>query len=78
MAKEEKRARLRYEKDTDTFYIEIWDDEYNEWGLDMSQKCQKGVYQKKEDEPELLHFSMLKEMVKLAELGYDIHLARTN
>ena len=76
MAKQKPKGRLRYDKETDTFLIEIWNEEYQEWGLCRSQRCQKGVNQAEDEEPALLHYTMLKELAQMAEWGYDIHIAR--
>lgn len=71
--KAERLARLRYSEATDTFYIEIWSEEYQEWSLDMSQKCLRAEGAPPDEEPALVHFSMLKELANLAERGWKIH-----
>lgn len=62
----EKIARLKYYEKEDEFRIEIWDEQYQEWCIDFGCKCQG----------DLIHFSMLKELVRLFELGYEIHQAK--
>ena len=80
MSKKPKKpmGRLRYEKETDTFYIEMWcdDEDFTGWSLVRSQKCQKALCQEEDEEPAFLHFTMLKELAQMAELGYDIHIYR--
>ena len=73
MSKETERlARLRYSQATDTFYIEVWDEKYG-WSPDMSQKCLRAEGAPEDEEPALVHFSMLKELANLAERGWKIH-----
>ena len=79
MAKKQKpQGRLRYEKETDRFFIEIWcdDEDYTGWSLVRSQKCMRYEGQPEDEDAEMVHFTMLKELAQMAEWGYDIHIAR--
>ena len=72
--KTEKLARVRYDQKEDSFVLEVWQSDCNEWGFDCSVRC---VQSKNGGEgPDFIHFSFLKSVIRLAELGYSIHFAK--
>lgn len=78
----EKYARVRYleknkEPGKEGFAIELRTEDEDEWGLDMFCPCVRREGADTNEEADFIHFSALKELVKLAEYGYIIHLGRS-
>lgn len=74
--KNERIARLRYYKGDDTYAIEIYYPEDNDWGLVRSCKCRKYL-DFPDEEAAGVNYTMLTELVKMCEMGYRIHMSST-
>lgn len=69
--KKENYARVRYEKDTDSFVLELFDHETEEYEFSVSARCFKAEHGG--ENADYIHFSFMKEIVKCCELGYQVH-----
>lgn len=69
MAKHKNMAKVHYNPEEDSFelYLKNYDDE--EWGFSCSSKCRtvEGF-----DEPNFIHYTFLKEVLKCLKLGYEV------
>ena len=72
MAKEVE-GRLRYDTATDSFVYEILSD--GEWGMCMEAKCYRREGAEDWEDTDFVHYSILKQMARDAQLGVRIHLA---
>lgn len=75
-------ARVRYcennkEPGKEGFAIELRTEDEDDWGLNLFCPCVRREGAGKDEEANFIHFSALKELVKLAEYGYIIHLGRS-
>ena len=77
MAKSNKMARVRYddgkESGTEQYIIEIWDKDTGSWGFDRASRF---VADAKHPEAgaDFVHYSLITELVKLANLGYSLEV----
>lgn len=69
--KTEKLARVRYDAKEDEFVLEIWDNEFQSWGLCRAARCVDAT--NAPGVTDFIHFSFMKEVVRCAELGYSVH-----
>lgn len=67
MAKQKKLAKVHYNSDTDSF--ELWLKRDDEWGFSCSTKCRAA---EGDTEPNFIHFTFLKEVLKCIQLGYEV------
>lgn len=81
MENQEHYARLKYYKEYgdrgEGFAIELRSEEDNEWGLDIFCPCYHRKDEKEGEEADYVHFSLAKELAKLAEYGYHIFIAKS-
>ena len=63
MARKQLEARVRYDADTDSFVYELYDDDTDEYGLCMACKCVRREGAPEYEEPQYIHFSLLKKVV---------------
>ncbi len=64
-----KKARLKYEAETDTYRLEIWDNEFKEWELDTACKCHASA-RNPTAEPAFVHYRIITELYRLIQMGY--------
>lgn len=69
--KTEKMARVRYDEKEDSFVLELYDSECESWGLCRSTRCVDATHAP--GVTDYIHFSFMKEVVRLVELGYDVY-----
>lgn len=64
-------CRIRYNKKNDSFELQTRasDDVYDD-GFVISCKCQHANGQPEDNEPEMIHFSIINELNKAVKLGY--------
>lgn len=64
-----KQAKVRYNAQEDSFELWLRNSEDEEWGFSRSAKCYTVEGDK---EPNHIHFSFLKEVLKCIVLGYEV------
>lgn len=67
MAKKNMMAKVHYNPETDSF--ELWLNCDGEWGFSCSTKCRTV---EGDTEPNFIHFTFLKEVLRCIKLGYDV------
>ena len=72
MAKKKDRfVRVRYDDKTDAFVIEYINENNDEWQFNSSYQCHTIKEQCDDDEPQFIHFSIVRELQKIVSLGYE-------
>ena len=69
MVKQKMLAKVHYNPEEDSFELYIYDMENYEWGFSRSTKC-RAV--EGDSEPNFIHFSFMKELLKCIQLGYEV------
>ena len=64
-----KQAKIVYNEATDAFELWLRSDPDADWGFSIAAKC---VPSKNDPETNYIHFSFMKEILKCAELGYEV------
>lgn len=81
MKEPERYARLKYYESYgdqgEGFAIELRTEDEDEWGLDIFAPCYFRQNAEIGEGADFVHFSLAKELVKLAEYGYQICIARS-
>jgi len=70
MAKSKPKARVRYDKPSDSFVIEI-KGSGEEWLLNASYPCRKSVGGG--DSADFLHYSIVNNILEMIAMGYDVY-----
>lgn len=78
----ERYARVKYYENNkkpgkEGFAIELRTEDEDDWGLDIFCPLVRREGASEDEEADFIHFSALKELVKLAEYGYIILLGRS-
>lgn len=68
---EKKMARVRYEKSTDRYVVELYDHKYKSWELEVSYKCVASAIEP-DGETNFIHYELVNEIFKLMGLGYTV------
>lgn len=68
----QRQARVIYEGSTDSFRIEIFDDQDRSWGLDTAYKCRNSADNPNAEEKMFISCTVLRKIAQLYELGYNV------
>lgn len=66
-------GRVRYDTATDSFVYEILSD--GEWGMCMMAQCVRRENAEEGEDTAYVHYDILKQVARDAQLGVRIHLA---
>lgn len=66
-----KYAKVHYNEVTDSFELWLKNEADADWGFSRAAKC---VPAQKDPDTNYIHFSFMKEIVKCAELGYEVFM----
>ena len=74
-----KQARITFNKYVDhkgqeqeEYRIELYDEEYGDWGLDTAYRFTRSAKTPEAKEAEFLHFDIVSKILELLRLGYTI------
>ena len=73
MAKKRIVERLRYDEPTDSFVLEIWNEEYQEWGMCRAAKCVRRENAEDGEEANFVHYEILKQLAHDCSV-YDVRV----
>ena len=89
MAKKDLRVRVRYNRgvegcgpdegkalDTESFVLELWDEEYKSWGVSTIAPLRRCVEYPDAKEREFINYQFMMELFKLQRLGYSVSLSK--
>ena len=72
-----KIARITYHKDEEKnreeYRIELYDEEYNEWGLDTAYQFRRCDKDAPDQDANWLHFDIVSKLLSLINNGYKIY-----
>lgn len=70
------KARVVYNNMEDSFDVEVYSHQYNNWGLDTRYPCRHSK-EDKNPEAEFIPWRILHKIRDMCDMGYDVNLCGT-